>query len=140
MFNNILIAYDGSEHSRKAAKIAGDFAREQKSSAKLWIVTVMDPLPRELGEPNFSQLIERRTVIGQGLLDEAVALASDNVEIQRELVFGSPAESIIQVAETRNCDLIVMGTRGLSVIQGLVTGSQVQKVISHAHCPVLVVK
>jgi nucleotide-binding universal stress UspA family protein len=140
MFKNILVAYDGSDHSRKAAKLAGEVAREQKNGVKVWIVTVMDPIPRELGEPNFSQLIEERTAIGQKLIDEAIELVCDEVEITRELVFGTPAEGIIQVAETRGCDLIIMGTRGSGVLRDLVLGSQVLKVIGQAACPVLVVK
>jgi nucleotide-binding universal stress UspA family protein len=140
MFKNILIAYDGSEHAKKAANIAGNLARESKSNLVVWIVSVMDPTPWELGEPYLSQYIEQRTIDGQYLLDEAAASVGYDIEIHNELLFGNPAESIIQVAETRACDLIVMGTRGLGPLQGLLLGSQAQKVISQAHCPVLVVK
>jgi nucleotide-binding universal stress UspA family protein len=152
VFRNILIAYDGSEHARKAAEMAGSLAREQggsrdesggrkeSSGAELWVVTVMDAVPADLGEPYLSQTIERRTTTGQALLDEAAALIGDGVAIHRELLFGSPAESILNVAETRSCDLIVMGTRGLGLLRGLLLGSQSHKVISHAGCPVLVVR
>ncbi len=140
MFTNILVAYDGSDHSRKAAKIAGDLARQQENKAKVWIATVMDRIPRELGEPFFSEIIEHRTTEGQNLISEAIQLIGEGVEVQRELLFGSPAESIIQVVDTRDCDLIVMGTRGLGILQSMLLGSQSQKVISHALCPVLVVK
>jgi nucleotide-binding universal stress UspA family protein len=44
------------------------------------------------------------------------------------------------VANTRKADLIIMGSRGLGTLAGLVLGSQSQKVISHAPCPVLVVR
>ncbi len=140
MFSNILVAYDGSEHAREAATLAGNLAREQKSPAVLWLVTVMDAIPRDLGEPYLSQLIEQRTADGQALIREGSVLTGADVEIHSELLFGSPAESILQVAKTRGCDLIVMGTRGLGVLQGLLLGSQAQKVINHALCPVLVVK
>jgi nucleotide-binding universal stress UspA family protein len=50
------------------------------------------------------------------------------------------AEAILEVAETCQCELIVMGTRGLGRLGGLLLGSRAQKVISLAHCPVLVVK
>lgn len=140
MFQNILIAFDGSEHARAAAILAGNLSRGQKSLAVLWLVTVMDPIPRDLGEPYLSQMIEQRTAAGQELTREAAALIDTGVEIHNELLFGPPAESILQVAKTRGCDLIVMGTRGLSVLQGLLLGSQAQKVINHAPCPVLVVK
>lgn len=140
MFSNILVAYDGSEHAREAATLAGNLARGQKSPAVLWLVTVMDSTPRDLGEPYLSQLIEQRTADGQALIREGSALIGDDVEIHSELLFGLPAESILQVAKTRGCDLIVMGTRGLGVLQSLLLGSQAQKVINHAPCPVLVVK
>ena len=140
MFTNILVAYDGSEHSKKAAKLAADLARQQHHGAVLWIVTVMLASPWEMGEPYFSQFIEQRTLAGQNLMREAIEMLGNGLEIHNELLFGNPAESIIKVAETRACDLIVMGTRGLGLLQGLLLGSQAQKVISHAHCPVLVVK
>ena len=140
MFKNILLAYDGSEHASNAAVIAGNLARELKPGSIIWIVSIMDAPPWEVGEPYLSQYIEQHTIIGQKLLDDAAQSVGYGIEIHRELLFGSPGECIIQVAETRTCDLIVMGTRGLSPIQELLLGSQAQKVISHAHCPVLVVK
>lgn len=140
MFKNILIAFDGSEHARKAATLAGDLARYQRSETHVWIVTVMDPVPRDLGEPHLSQTIAQQTSAGENLIQAAVEQIGPEVEIHRELLFGAPAESILNVAETRNCDLIVMGARGLGMLEMILLGSQTQKVISHAHCPVLVVR
>jgi nucleotide-binding universal stress UspA family protein len=77
---------------------------------------------------------------GQQMIDQAIPLIEEGVDIRRELLFGAPAESIITVAETRQCDLIVMGTRGLGPLRSLLLGSQTQKVISLANCPVLAVK
>jgi len=139
MFKNILIAYDGSEHSRSAARIAGDLALQGEGS-RIWIVTAMEAIPGELGEPNFSQMIEERTIAGQKLIDEAQALLPGGVQIQRELLFGSPPDCILRAAETRECDLIVMGTHGINPLEGALVGSQVQKVINNAHCPVLITK
>lgn len=140
MFKNILLAYDGSDHARKAAVLAGDFVRGQKCEAVLWIVTVMDPSPRDWGEPYLSQYIEQHTRDGQDMMQEAVALVGPEVDIRRELLFGSPARSILEVAETRECELIIIGTRGLGLLEGLLLGSQAQKVVSNAKCPVLIVK
>jgi nucleotide-binding universal stress UspA family protein len=93
-----------------------------------------------VGEPGFSQLAAERDAAGQRAIDEAAHLVGDGVDIRRELLFGSGAESLIAVAETRQCDLIVMGTRGLGALRGLLLGSQAQKVVSLAPCPVLLVK
>jgi nucleotide-binding universal stress UspA family protein len=140
VFKNILLAFDGSEHARKAAELTGNLAREQNEPLRVWIVAVMEPAPWELGEPYLSKFIEQRTRSGQLLLDAATSIIGDGVEVNGELLFGAPAECILSVAETRACDLIVMGTRGLGALRGLLLGSQAQKVVSHAHCPVLVVK
>jgi nucleotide-binding universal stress UspA family protein len=140
MFTNVLIAYDGSEHSQKGVQIANELARQQQPSPILWILTVMDATPWEMGEPYLTQLIEERTTTGEDLLKEASEMIGEGLEIHTELLFGTPAEGIIQVAKTHSCDLIIMGTRGMGLLEGLLLGSQAQKVINHAHCPVLVVK
>lgn len=61
-------------------------------------------------------------------------------EIHTELIEGSPAEAIINVAKTRGSTVIVMGSRGISTIAELVLGSTSHKVTSHAPCPVLIVR
>ena len=100
----------------------------------------MDRIPPELGEPNFSQLIEKRKSEAQEKIDEARRLIGDHVQTQQEILFGDTAESVINVAETRQCDLIVIGSRGLGTLSALLLGSQTQKVIHLAKCAVLVVK
>ena len=140
MFKNILVAYDGSEHSKKGARIVGSLVREQNQAAAVRIVTVMDPAPWELGEPFLSHLIEQRTHLGDELLAEAADLIGAGIETHKELLFGSAADGIIQVAQARGSDLIVIGERGLGLLEGLLLGSQAQRVLSRAHCPVLVVK
>lgn len=140
MFKNILIAYDGSDHARKAAILAGDLARRLDFESIVWIVTIMETSPWDLGEPNLSRFIEQHASTGENLIQEAAELVGDDVETHRELLFGAVAESIIMVAETRSCDLIIMGARGLGLLEMLLLGSQTQKVISQAQCPVLVTK
>jgi nucleotide-binding universal stress UspA family protein len=140
MFKSILLAYDGSELAQKAAILTGNLARGLIPKSAIWIVTVVEPSHWDLGEPNLSQDIEQHASAGEDLIQEAAALVGAEVEIHRELLFGTAAESILKVAETRGCDLIVMGARGLGLLEMLLLGSQAQKVLSHAHCPVLVVK
>jgi nucleotide-binding universal stress UspA family protein len=139
MFRNILIAFDGSEHARRAARIAGNMARMQ-SDAHLWLVCAMDPPPSDLGEPFINELITERTRLGAELLQQARELIGAGVPVNDELLFGSPAESIMSVSANHNCDLIIMGTRGLGGLRGLLLGSQIHKVISLSEIPVLAVK
>jgi nucleotide-binding universal stress UspA family protein len=139
MFKKILLGFDGSEHAQRAAKVAAGIARQEKD-AQIWVVVVVEPIPTELGKPFFSELILMRTNAGEELLSFAKELIGEDIAVHEELLFASPAESIIEAAETHQCDLIVMGTRGLGGLRGLLLGSQIHKVISLAQCPVLAVK
>jgi nucleotide-binding universal stress UspA family protein len=78
MFPNILLAFDGSEVSRKAAKLTGDLARQQ-GPATIWIVVVAEPVSRNLGEPNLTQTIEARKVAAQAFVDDAKSLIGDHL-------------------------------------------------------------
>ena len=139
MFKRILLGFDGSEHAQRAAKLAARFAQMEKDVA-VWLVVVVEPLPTGIGKPYFNQLIVEQTSLGNELIEIGKKAFGKGVPLQTELVFGSPAESIIDMAKKHDCDLIIMGTRGLGGLRGLLLGSQTHKVISLAHCPVLAVK
>ena len=140
MFEYILLAVDGSEHSYHAARMAADLARAMKSE-RLRIVVAYDRIPSYLGEPNLQQAIDARVIEAQEILQKAVEAIGDvPAEIHTELIEGNAAESIIEVAKTRESSVIVMGSRGLSRLAGLVLGSTSQKVVGHAPCPVLIVR
>ncbi len=139
MFKRILLAVDGSDHAVRAAKVAADLARSMKS--ELRVVIAYEPIPWYLGEPNLQDAINARLKDAQNILQKAVASVGDVPdEIHTELIEGDSAEAIIEVAKTRNSDVIVMGSRGLGRLAGLVLGSTSQKVVSHAPCPVLIVR
>ncbi len=140
MFDKILLAVDGSENALRAAKTAGDLAREMNST-EMRIVVAFDSIPAYMGEPNVEIAIQARMKEAQAILEKAQqAVGKLNVETHTELIEGSPAEAIIEVAKTRNSNIIVMGSRGLSSIAEMVLGSTSHKVVSHAPCPVLIIR
>ena len=140
MFQNILVGVDGSEHSYKAARMAGEVARCM-STGSLCVVVCYDPGPTYMGEPYLDDGINARAkrseMVLQKALDEVGLVPGD---LQTRILEGPPAEAILSVAEMNASDLIVMGTRGLGRLAGLLLGSQSQKVVSHARCPVLLVR
>ena len=139
MFDHILLAVDGSDHSLKAAKVAGDLAR--LSSGTLHILTAYDELPRYLGEPNLSQAIAERTDSAEKILKAAIKEVGEIPgDCESEYLEGSPAETILRDAETHNADLIIMGTRGRGEMRSLLLGSQSHKVLAEASCPVMLVR
>jgi nucleotide-binding universal stress UspA family protein len=139
MFERILLAVDGSEHAVHAARVAADLARCMES--ELRIVVAYDPIPPFLGEPNMQEAINARLEDAQTILEKAETEVGEVPGgVHGEMLEGNPAEAIIEVAKTRKSDLIVMGSRGLGRLAGLVLGSTSQKVVSHAPCPVLIVR
>ena len=60
--------------------------------------------------------------------------------VNLHLVIGDPATAIVKLARRLNCDLIVMGTRGMGKVAGLVLGSVATKVVHLADAPVTLVK
>ena len=138
MFNNILLAVDGSEYSHRAIEYSRSLA--ERYEANLWIVHVFSHTSDLLGYQDFEKLYAKRKSAGQPVLDSAKKiLGSTTFKVHEELLEGSEAEAILTVAENRQADLIVMGTRGFGAVKGLLVGSVSRKVIHLSTCPVMVV-
>jgi len=140
MIDKILLAVDGSDHALHAARIAADMARGMKPK-ELRIVVAYDVIPGYLGEPNMQAAIDSRKAEAQEILNAAIReVGVVPCEIHTEILEGDPGEAIIDVANTRNSEIIIMGSRGLGRLAGLLLGSTSQKVVAHASCPVLIVR
>ena len=140
MFEKILLAVDGSEHALHAASKAAELARTMNSK-ELRIVVSYDAIPLYLGEPNMQIAIDNRLREAKAVLKRATEeVGQVPCEIHTELIEGDAAEAIIDIARTRASEVIVMGSRGLGGLAGLLLGSTSQKVVAHAPCPVLIVR
>ena len=137
-FANILVAYDGSDHSQQALDTAVKIV--QGSDAKIKVLYAFDKVPRVLGDDETERFIERALSKGRDILAAATLHLHDlGVDFSTDIVEGPAAEAILRVAELENCDLIIMGSRGLGMVQGLLLGSVSYRVLHHATRPVLVV-
>jgi len=138
MFKCIVYATDGSDHARKALAHARDIAK--LFNAEIFIVHVYPRVSDLLGYKEYETIVRYRIAAGEKIIEEAgKELELSGLTFQTELLEGPLAEAILNVAETRDADLIVLGARGMSSLKGLLLGSVSQKVIYHAACPVLVV-
>jgi nucleotide-binding universal stress UspA family protein len=138
MITRILLAYDGSEPADHAASFALDLAR--KYSASLSVLAVSRP-------PDIAEDVETRAIIETSqkhyhhLLGQLRhRLFADVPTITTDVKVGHPAEQIVKYAEQHSIDLIVMGHRGKSFFERWRLGSISQRVLSYAHCPVLIVR
>ncbi|MGA3193064.1 MAG: universal stress protein [Candidatus Bathyarchaeia archaeon] len=155
MFDKVLVALDGSEHSERALETAIQIAK--KFRAKMTILhvysvtvpAVIAPEPTTLtpaGVPvvtsaEVAKMVEAARMVGNRLLTGGEQKAkSANVRVETVLREGNTVQEIVALAKEGEFDLIVMGARGISRIRELLMGSVSEGVIKNAHCPVLVVK
>ncbi len=140
MFEQILVAVDGSDYALKAARTAADLARSLGQS-RLYVVVAFEPIPDYLGEPFWEEAAAARMKKAEEILDAALKEIGDVPGgVETEVLEGRPAEAILEVAKDRQVDLIVMGAQGQGTLSSLLLGSQSRKVINHAPCPVLIVR
>lgn len=139
MFSKILVAVDGSEQSLRAAGLAGKLAR--RMHADICVVTAFDPIPDFIGDPDRQRIVSGQMSQSEDAIQKGLEAIGDiEGKIEEEIIEGPAAEAIIRIAETRGNDLIIMGTRGLGQLRGLLLGSQSHKVLAHAPCPVLLAR
>lgn len=137
--DRILVAVDGSIHSDRVVDVAIQYAKQFGS--KLLLVHCHRRFPTILGEPYREKEIA-------GIIREAEELvkpyqnrfAGEKIEVDTRLLEGPAGAAIASAAEIEKCDLIIMGSRGLSNIASLIVGSVTNRVLQTASCSVLVVR
>lgn len=138
-FRKILVPLDGSEHSRRALRYALGLAQAQ--NAHVALLHCLDRIPMLIGgEPR--KELEKELVREAEKLLAPFAKKVREIGVEPALIIkeGHPGEVIVQEAKSGDYDLIVMGSRGLSALQGLLMGSDAHRVLSAAHCPVLLTR
>ncbi len=141
-FNSVLIPTDGSEDATYAARKGLSLAK--LINAKKVIALYVKDLVSLYGVPEDDMIL----FINANLENEGNTILSDiknegkelGLDVETVILEGHPADEILQVAEDRGVDIIVMGTVGRSGITCLLMGSVAEKVTRHAPCPVLVVR
>ena len=140
MLQYVMLATDGSAAAERAADFAAALAA--RYGARVTVIHTFPPVPDFLGEPNYSQTLDKTLGEAQALVgDVAKRLREQGIDdVDAEVVEGPAASAILDIAESRAPDLLVVGARGLSTWKGLVCGSVSPAVTQGAVCPVLVIK
>ena len=138
MYRKILLAYDGSDASKKAFETASTMAA--RDQAELFIVSVARPL-EIADEVETEAVIESARQAHRRMLSALKpGIAAKKVKAHMDVVVGHPAEQIIYEADRLEVDVIVVGDRGRSKFARLMLGSTSKQVVEHAGRPVLVVR
>jgi nucleotide-binding universal stress UspA family protein len=136
MFRSILVAWDGSEHAKRALAEAVDLARTQ--GARLTLETVAPPLrvwPGYVPPITESDLISS----AEKILAEGEALVPDGIPVSGRTATGDPGLVLVKRAAAADHDLIVMGSRGRGAVRSAFLGSVSHYVLNHTTVPVLII-
>jgi nucleotide-binding universal stress UspA family protein len=140
--HRVLLAVDGSEHALRAVDYVCAFAGEP---IEIDVVLVNVQLPIVSGNVRLfvsQELIDKyHSEEGEAALANAKkALTSAGMRFEPRVVTGHVSPTIVQLAEERRCDRIVMGTRGLGAVGSAVLGSVAYRVLHESSLPVTLVK
>ncbi len=135
----VLVPVDKSDYSVRAVEYAAEFAKKMNSSIHL--VHCHHKYPSYLGEPFLQEAIDRiHDKAKNVLVPYKKYLTEEGIECTDLLLEEPVGEVITKIAKIENVDLIIMGTKGKSDIEGLLLGSVSHKVIHYAHCPVMIIR
>jgi nucleotide-binding universal stress UspA family protein len=145
MFRSIVVGTDGSETARKAVADAVQLA--QLSGAKLHVVSAYEPVPRgrlreeaRQAPEDMQWMINPREDVDATLAEAADRVREAGVDVDIFAREGDPADAILDVAEERDADLIVVGNKGMTGAKRFLLGSVPNRVSHHAPCSVLIIR
>ena len=147
MFKRLLVPIDGSRLALKAAELAIGLAKQFDAELTLLHVTRKFVMPDALKEYLKTEHLTGEPVYD---IDDATRKVIENVRDQSmkegikrvttEFKEGKPSRTIVEYARHHGIDAVVMGSRGLTDIEGALLGSVSHKVASLAPCTVIIVK
>ena len=133
----IVVGYDETEAARRALERAADLAEALGSTVIVTSVAgLLLPAGRGMGGVDPTDPVETHV---EELEHAREYLSGRNVQAEVVPAVGEPADTILMLAEERNADLIVVGTREPNVLERLLGLSVSQSVARRAHCDVLIV-
>jgi len=145
MFKSIVVGTDGSDTATQAVREAVDLA--SAVGAKLEIVSAYAPVPagrlneeRRQAPEDVQWAINEREDVDTTLEAAAVVARGAGVEVEVYARQGDPADAILDVAEERGSDLVIVGNRGMTGAKRFLLGSVPNKVSHHAPCSVLIIR
>jgi nucleotide-binding universal stress UspA family protein len=145
MFKSIVVGTDGSDTASEAVRQAVDLAKAVGAAVEL--VSAYEPVPgQRLREERLQAPADLEWAVGpredvDATLEAAAQIARDaGVQANVYPRQGDPADAVLDVAEERQADLIVVGNKGMTGAKRFLLGSVPNKVSHHAPCSVLIIR
>jgi nucleotide-binding universal stress UspA family protein len=145
VFASIVVGTDGSDTAREAVRQAVELAA--RVGAQVEIVSAYEPVPdprlRAEAHPaprDVQWAVNLREDIDTTLAEAADAARAAGVAARTYARQGDPADAILDVAEERGADLVVVGNKGMTGARRFLLGSVPNRVSHHAPCSVLIIR
>jgi nucleotide-binding universal stress UspA family protein len=138
-FKKILVPLDGSTKSAKALNEAISLARQCNS--KIFGIHVISKGPFFMGE-KIQEFRNYQAKTGTKILEKAKKIAAENgIDLRGKLLREQDIrKGITKFAETKNCSIIIMGSRGTTNTPGMFLGTTAYGVVNTSKIPVLIVR
>jgi nucleotide-binding universal stress UspA family protein len=145
MFSSIVLGTDGSDTAKKAVREAIELAKQV--GATIDLVSAYEPVSsqrlraeaRDVPD-DVSWMVNPREDVEATLKEAAEEVEGAGVTVKTYAREGDPADAILDVAEERGADLIVVGNRGMTGAKRFLLGSVPNRVSHHAPCSVLIIR
>ena len=138
----ILLPIDGSEYSKNAIDFVASRTTVLGNNPTIELLNIQVPLParasRLVGREALDHYYEEEA--DKVFTSARKVLKRDNITVTEAYRIGAPDEMIAQEADKLPADLIVMGSRGLTALKGLIMGSVTTGVLARTKCPVLLLR
>ena len=145
MFGSIVVGTDGSDTARQAVREAVELAKQV--GASLSIVSAFEPVSNQRLRQEQRQtpedmqwMVNPREDVDATLREASEEVEGAGIKVETCAREGDPADAILDVAEERGADLIVVGNKGMTGAKRFLLGSVPNKVSHHAPCSVLIVR
>lgn len=148
MYTRILVPIDGSELSARGLHVALDLAAALKARLDIlnvsepWAIGMYDTMGWTVGYQSTPEYKQQRQKEAREILEPARELAAKaGVDVDTcHVLDRHAADAILETAQDRGNDLIVMASHGRRGVSRMLLGSQTAEVLGHAKVPVLVVR
>jgi nucleotide-binding universal stress UspA family protein len=145
MFGSIVVGTDGSDTAGEAVRQATELAKAV--GAKINLVSAFEPVgnqrlreERQQVPEDMSWMVNQREDVDATLKEAAEQIKEAGVDVETNARQGDPADAILDVAEEKGADLIVVGNKGMSGAKRFLLGSVPNKVSHHAPCSVMIIR
>jgi nucleotide-binding universal stress UspA family protein len=145
MFESIVVGTDGSNTAGEAVRQSIELAKAVGASIEL--VSAYEPVSRQRLREETRQapedlqwMVNPREDVDATLSDAADRIKEAGVSVNVYAREGDPADAILDVAEERGADLIVVGNKGMTGAKRFLLGSVPNKISHHAPCSVLIIR